>query len=318
MKEIARTSTGIAGLDEVFEGGLIPQRAYMVRGGPGSGKTILGLHFLNWAAARGEKCLFLTFGESQGELVRNGALLGFQMDRLHFLDLSPSSTYFAEAQDYDIFPPSDVERAPVARRIREEVSALQPSRVFIDGMTQLRHLSPNAFQFRKEALAFLRFLSELGCTVAFTSESNEGPDEDLQFIADGVVTLESLAGQRRLMVAKFRGSDFRAGYHTLRLSERGMEVFPRLLPVNFSTPFQPDALAFGVPEVDAMLHGGLERGAITIVTGPSGVGKTTLGMQFATAGAGRGERAAVYVFEESRASLLHRCATIGIKAKEMR
>jgi circadian clock protein KaiC len=287
----------------------------MVRGGPGSGKTILGLHFLNWAAARGEKCLFLTFGESQAELTRNGQMLGFRMDALHFLDLSPSSDYFADSQDYDIFPPSEVERAPLARRIRDEVTALRPTRVFIDGMTQFRHLSPNAFQFRKEALAFLRFLGDLECTVAFTSESNEGPDGDLQFIADGVITLDSKPEQRRLTVTKFRGSDFRSGYHTLRLSGIGMEVFPRLLPEDFSVAFEPETIPFGVPELDAMLHGGLERGTISILTGPSGVGKTTLGMQFVTAAAERGERAAVYVFEEPRGSLMHRCGAIGINAE---
>ena len=248
-----RTSTGVPGLDEILSGGLIPHRSYMIRGGPGSGKTILGLHFLDWGAAKGQSCLFLTFGESKAELSRNGSLLGFAMERLHFLDLSPGSKHFAESQDYDIFPPSDVERAPIARRIRDEVNALKPCRVFIDGMTQLRHLSPNAFQFRKEALAFLRFLAEAGCTVMFTSESNEGPDEDLQFIADGIITLESQAGRRRLLVAKFRGSDFRSGFHTLRLSNQGMEVFPRLLPEDFSFPFEPNLIAFGVPQLDAML-----------------------------------------------------------------
>ena len=182
-------------------------------------------------------------------------------------------------------------------------------------MTQLRYLSPNAFQFRKEALAFLRFLGELECTVAFTSESNEGPDDDLQFIADGVITLDSKPEQRRLTVTKFRGSDFRSGYQTLRLSDKGMEVFPRLLPEDFSVPFQPETIPFGVAELDAMLHGGLERGTISILTGPSGVGKTTLGMQFVSAAAERGERAAVYIFEEARGSLMHRCGSIGIAAE---
>jgi circadian clock protein KaiC len=312
---IARTSTGVSGLDEILRGGLIANRSYMIRGGPGTGKTILGLHLLHWAAERGQSSLLLTFGESQAELTRNGAALGFAMERLHFLDLSPDSGHFAEAPDYDIFPPSDVERAPLARRIRDEVTSMRPCRVLIDGMTQLRYLSPNSFQFRKEALAFLRFLAESGCTVAFTSESNEGPDEDLQFIADGVISLESDAGQRRLMVTKFRGSDFRAGYHTLRLSGRGMEVFPRLLPEDFSLPFEPESIPFGLPALDRMLNGGLERGTITILTGPSGVGKTTLGMQFAVAAAARGERAAVYVFEEACASLLRRCEAIGIQAE---
>ena len=316
IETVARISTGIPGLDEILRGGLILQRSYMVRGGPGTGKTILGLHFLHYAIERGETCLLITFGESKAELVRNGSVLGFAMDKIRFLDLSPDAGQFAETPEYDIFPPSEVEREPLVRRIREEIASVRPSRVLIDGMTQLRQLSPNAFQFRKEALSFLRFVVEAGCTVAFTSESNEGPDEDLQFIADGVITLESAAGRRRLIVTKFRGSDFRAGYHTLRLSSRGMEVFPRLLPEDFSLPFEPECIPFGVSELDRMLSGGLERGAITILTGPSGVGKTTLGMQFAAAAAARGERVAVYVFEEACSSLLRRCEAIGIRAEE--
>ena len=295
-----------------MRGGAIAHRSYMVRGGPGSGKTILGLHFLDWAAVRGESVLFITFGESEAELKRNGSILGFHMDKMAFVDLSPSSQQFAKGQEYDIFPPSEVEHEPITRRIREEVSALKPSRVFIDGMTQLRYLASNPFHFRKEALAFLRFLTELGATVLFTSESNEAPDEDLQFIADGVIHLESIQDYRRIAVVKYRGSDFRSGHHTLRLSEHGMEVFPRLLPDEFSVEFEPEQIPFGLPEMDRLVHGGLERGTITIITGPSGVGKSTLGMQFVRAAAARGERSAVYLFEEWPLTLVRRCNTTNI------
>jgi circadian clock protein KaiC len=289
----------------------------MVRGGPGSGKTILGTHFLSYAAERGERCLLITFGESEAELRRNAERLGFQLDNVSFLDLSPDSSSFAQGQDYDIFPPSEVEREPLTRRIREEVAAQTPSRVFVDGLTQLRHLTANSFQFRKEALAFLRFLCEIGSTVLFSSESNEAPDEDLQFISDAVIELSLEEGWRRVSVVKFRGSDFRAGRHTLRLGARGMTVFPRLLPDEFAVPFSPEQIPFGVPELDQMTHGGLERGTITILTGPSGVGKSTLGMQFVREAASRGERSVVYLFEEWRESLLRRCEAIQIPVRDM-
>ncbi|HEY1342805.1 MAG TPA: ATPase domain-containing protein [Bryobacteraceae bacterium] len=315
--EFERVSTGVPGLDDVMRGGAIARRSYMVRGGPGAGKTILGLHFLNWAAVRGEKTLFITFGESEDELRRNGSLLGFSMDKIAFLDLSPSSTQFAEGRGYDIFPPSEVEGEPITQRIRDEVSSLKPVRVFVDGMTQLRYLASSPYQFRKEALAFLRFLRELGATVLFTSESNDGFDEDLQFIADGVIYLELAAGRRRAAVVKYRGSDFRAGFHTLRLSDHGMQIFPRLLPDEFSVPFEFEQIPFGLPELDSLTHGGLERGTITIITGPSGVGKTTLGMQFAHAAAERGERSVVYLFEEWRETMLRRCESINIPVLRM-
>ncbi len=312
---MVRTSIGVPGLDEILRGGLIANRSYMVRGGPGSGKTILGFHFLSSCPDDGP-ALCITFGESETELRRNAAQLGFDLRQLNFLDLSPNSNQFA-GEAYDIFPPSEVEREPITQRIREQVSALQPVRVFIDGMTQLRHITANAFQFRKESLAFLRFLSELGATVLFTSESNEGPDEDLQFIADGVIQLEFKEGRRQVAVVKFRGSDFRAGWHTLRLSGQGMQVFPRLLPDEFSVQFQPEQIPFGVEELDHLVHGGLERGTITIITGPSGVGKSSIGMQFIGAAAARGERSVVYLFEEWRETLLRRCENMHIPVRRL-
>jgi len=315
--EIRRITTGVIGLDEVLGGGLIAERSYMVRGGPGSGKTILGYHFLNSAVQRGETALAITFGESEGELRRNARLLGFNLDAVTFLDLSPSSKQFADESPYDIFPPSDVEREPTTTRIREAVEKVKPARVFVDGMTQLRYLANSPFQFRKEALSLLRFLCDLDCTVLFSSESNEGPDEDLQFIADGVINLMAEPSGRNLTVVKFRGSDFRSGLHTLRLNARGMEVFPRLLPDEFAVDFEPEQIAFDIAELDQMLHGGLERGTITIVTGPSGVGKSTLGMQFVRAAAARGERSVVYLFEEWRESLLRRCEAINIPVRSM-
>jgi len=184
-------------------------------------------------------------------------------------------------------------------------------------MTQLRYLTSDTFQFRKEALAFLRFLRELGATVLFTSESNEAPDADLQFIADGVLDVESLTGVRRVAVMKFRGSDFRPGFHTLRLSGQGMQVFPRLLPGEHCVPFTAEQIPFGIEELDRIVHGGLERGTITILTGPSGVGKTTLGMQFMRQAAARGERSVVYAFEERPDTTLLRCETINMPVREM-
>jgi len=289
----------------------------MVRGGPGSGKTILGTHFLTWSAARGEPTLLITFGENEMQLRRNAERLGFNTEGISYLDLSPDSSYFAQTQEYDIFPPSEVERDPITTRIKEEVSSRQPMRVFVDGLTHFRHLTATPFQFRKEALAFLRFLCEIGATVLFSSESNEAPDEDLQFIADAVIDLDFIDTRRHVSVAKFRGSDFRPGRHTLRLGERGMTVFPRLLPDEFSLDFEPERLPFGNPALDQLTGGGIERGAITIITGASGVGKTTLGMQFTSQAARRGERSVVYVFEERRSALIRRCAQVGIPVQDL-
>jgi circadian clock protein KaiC len=167
-------------------------------------------------------------------------------------------------------------------------------------------------------LSFLRYLVEQGATVLFTSEAGrEAPDDDLQFMADGVIHLDFSAEGRTLGVSKFRGSDFRSGLHAMKLTATGVEVFPRLLPDNYQQEFVPEPLPSGVPELDELLHGGLERGTISIISGPTGVGKTTLGLQFMKEAAGRGERSVVYTFEERIDTLLSRAESVHIPVHAM-
>ena len=313
-----RLSLGVTGLNEVIGGGLISQRSYLVRGGPGTGKTTLGFHFLAAGVALGETPLFITLGEPEAQLRANAETLGFDMEAMAFLDLSPSSEFFTEVQTYDIFSPSEVEREPTTQKIIERVQAVKPQRVFLDAITQFRYLAADEFQFRKQVLSFLRFLVEGGATVVFTSEgTSSAPDDDLQFISDGVIYLELRPEGRTLSVTKLRGSNFRSGRHSLRLTQAGMEVFPRLLPGNFQQDFVAEAISSGVPEMDELLHGGLERGTVSVISGPSGVGKTTVGIQFMKEAAGRGERSVVYIFEESSSTLLQRCESVNIPVGAM-
>lgn len=313
-----RLSTGIAGLDEILHAGLIPGRAYLVRGGPGTGKTTLGLHFLTAGQSSHEKPLFITLGETEEQIRRNAETVGFDLEGITFLDLSPSSTFFTEVQSYDIFSPAEVEREPVTQKILEQVEALKPQRVFLDAMTQFRYLSADTFQFRRQSLSFLRFLVEQGATVLFTSEgSEEAPDDDLQFMSDGVIHLDFSPEGRTISIIKLRGSDFRSGLHAMKLAGTGMEVFPRILPSTYRRDFAVEVIPSGVPELDELLHGGLERGTISVISGPTGVGKTTLGLQFMKEAAGRGERSVVYTFEEQVGIILERSEAINIPVKAM-
>lgn len=314
----SRLTTGVTGLDEILHGGLPPHGAYLVRGGPGSGKTTLGLHFLAAGAAAGEPCLLITLEESEQRIRANAAKRGIDLSAVAVLDISPTSSFFAEAQSYDIFSPAEVEREPVTYRILEQVAALRPQRVFLDPMTQFRYLSADAFQFRRQAVSLLRYLVEQGATVLYTSEKNASlADDDLQFMGDGVIDISSGPHGRSVEVAKLRGSDFHAGRHTLRLAESGIAIFPRLEPIAQRPGFVYERLSSGLATIDALLNGGIERGAITLVTGPSGVGKTTLGLQFMQAAASRGERVLIYSFEEEASMMLSRCDGIGLAAREM-
>jgi circadian clock protein KaiC len=308
-----RLSTGVPGLDEVLYGGLLPGQAYLVRGGPGTGKTILGLHFLTAGMAGGEPALYINMAEPEAHIRKNAAGLGLDLTGIAFLDLSPTSDFFAQSETYDIFSPAEVEREPTTQKIMAEVERLQPRRIFVDAMTQFRYLAPDAFQFRKQILSLLRYLTEHGGTVLFASEgSQQNPDDDLQFMADGILQLNFTPDARSLTVTKFRGSGFRSGNHSMRLGVSGMQVFPRLLPETYRVKFVQQTISSGVSELDELLHGGIERGTVTLVTGPNGVGKTTVGLQFMKEAAGRGERSTVYMFEEARETLLYRSKGINI------
>jgi circadian clock protein KaiC len=317
-----RCPTGIVGLDEVLHGGLVRHRAYLARGGPGTGKTTLGLHFLRAGIAQGERALLITLESSEGQLRSDAEAQGLALEGIHVLDLSPTREFFAENQSYDIFSPADVERDPTTRQIIDSVQEHRPERVFVDAITTLRYLSPDAFQFRKQALSFLRFLVESGATVMMSSEPTVAvPDDDLRFMSDGIVDLDVSSDhgmlRRTLSVSKMRGSDFEGGRHSLRLTGRGMVVYPRLVPAAHDREFTAEIIPSGLAELDEMLGGGIERGTITILSGPSGVGKTTLGMQFMKEAATRGERSVVYAFEEQRDTLLHRCRSVGIPVQDM-
>jgi circadian clock protein KaiC len=313
-----RLRTGVAGLDEVLHDGLLPGRTYLVRGGPGTGKTMLGLHFLTAGAAHGERALFITVKESTAQVCKDGRALGFDLRGVRFVDLTPGAEFFTKAPSYDIFTPAEVEREPTTRMIVEEIERVRPARVFLEAMTQFRYLSPNTFQYHKQVLSLLRFLQDRGATVLFTSEGNDiTSDEHLQFLSDGVLHLESPQTSRAIRVSKFRGSDFEAGFYSMRLTDRGMEVYPRLFPSRHGRQFIKDVVPSGIPGVDEQLHGGLERGTVTVITGPTGVGKTTLGLSFTKEAAARGERSCIYLFEEAVETVLRRSECLSIPARDM-
>lgn len=314
-----RLSTGVAGLDRILRGGLLPQKSYLLRGGPGSGKTTLGLHFLSCELTEQSSSIYITLGESAAQIQQTAQLIGIQSDQLHFLDLSPTTEIFTQQQSYDIFSPSEVERSPITKSILDAIATYKPQRVVIDSMTQFRYLSVDPFQFRQQSIALLRYLTNQGATVLFTSEASiEAPDEDLQFISDGILQLTATSAQHTIQVLKFRGSSFISGKHALRLSDEGMTVFPKLeFRKEEKVNFEVESVPSGIPEMDELLNGGLERGTISLITGPSGVGKSTLGLQFAKESAGRGDRTVVYLFEEAKETLIQRCESVNIPVKAM-
>jgi len=314
----ARATTGIDGLDEVTHGGLLRERGYMLDGPPGAGKTILTFHFLDTGVASDETSLFVNLEEDLDDLKSNAAAFGFDVDEIDFLDLSPGGDVFSEDREYDLFDAADVEQAPVREAIVDTVERVGPDRVVVDPLTQLHYLTSDEYEFRKQAIGLMRFLKGHGATVLFTAqETGRLPTEDLQYISDGTIELRVEETGRRLTVPKFRGSKTQSGVHAYRISDSGITVFPALRPGQSDREFDLTPASSGVPEIDEILHGGLERGTVSVVSGPTGVGKTTLGTQFVKEAAGRGDRSVVYLFEESERTFRERSAAVNIPVERM-
>jgi circadian clock protein KaiC len=316
--DTARLSTGIEGLDQVLEGGLVSDRNYLLRGGPGTGKTMVALHYLLEGTRQGEGALYVNLEETTADIVANADSVGLDVGAVEFLDLSPDSAFFTADQSYTLFEEHEVEQSPLVETIRDRVEETDPDRVVIDPITQLRYQSPSQAQFRKLALSLGRFLSEAGTTALFTSQALTDGDELLQFVTDGTIELDRHGDVRTVEVPKFRGSGTQGGTHTFRIQRGGVVVYPELRPGDHRQPFTAESVSSGVPEIDAMLEGGLQRGTVSVLSGPSGAGKTTFGTQFMKEAAGRGERSVVYLFEESEQTYCARSESINVPVERMR
>lgn len=265
---LTRLSSGLPELDNILCGGFLVGCSYLIRGGPGQGKTTLGCHFLA-SAAENEKALFIGFQEPESQLRTNAEAIGIDVSKVHFLSLAPDEHFFTDQQTYDVFSASDVEQEPLAEAIVTAVERLKPTHIFFDSMSQLRFLSADLYQYRKQVLSLLQYFHRHGSTILFTSErSSEIPDEDLQFIADGVITLDVASTGAVLEVSKFRGSGFMHGPHQMRVGSKGLELFPNKLPPKSNIGEDERwRYASGIKKIDEILYGGLEAGTISLITG---------------------------------------------------
>ena len=316
---MTRLSTGIAGLDEVLSGGLPTGRVYLVRGLPGAGKTTFGLQFLIEGASRGESVLFITLSESEKELRDNASSHRWNLAGVRFLEILPALEGSPGTDQYSIFHPADVELIPVAKKIFESIAEFQPSRIVFDSLTQIRLLSRDPLRYRRQIVALKSLLLAKGITAIFLGESSQQElDSEIASIVQGVIVISLRKGQegmtrRSIEIQKLRGSDYREGEHPLRIVQGGIEVYPRLLATEHGQTFQRDPISTGIDDLDTMLCGGLDRGTCTLITGNAGVGKTTLGLAVIARAVSRGERCALYAFDEGPAEIVFRSESIGLR-----
>lgn len=317
-----RISTGNAGLDDILGGGLDADRLYLYEGQPGAGKTTLALEFLLEGARRGERVLYITLSETERELRLVVRRHGWDLAGVEIVELVPAETVLDEQHEITLLHPAELELGETTRLILDRVESINPSRVVIDSLSELRLLAQSSLRYRRQVLALKQFFANRNCTVVLLDDMT-AQDNDLQLhsISHGVVLLEQRvidygAERRRLRVIKMRGMDFRGGFHDMKIVRGGIEVYPRLVAAEHQADFTGEPTPSGVEALDELLGGGLERGTSALFVGPAGVGKSTLAMTYAMAATDRGERSAIFAFDEGSATIEARASAVGMRLPE--
>jgi len=319
--EISKQTTGIPGLDDVLRGGLPAHRLYVVEGDPGAGKTTLALQFLLEGVRLGQRTLYVTLSETLDELRDVASSHGWSLEGINLLELNSFSERLQVEANYTVYHPSDVELAETIERITGEVERINPERVALDSVSELKILSQTSVRYRREILGLKQFFAGKKCTVLVLDDrtTREG-EQQFQSIAHGVLRMERETREygntrRQFHIVKLRGVSFQDGLHDFIINTGGIEVHPRLATTCTAAAEDPVPAPSGSQELDALLGGGLDRGSSTLLLGPAGCGKSTLCSRYMLTALERGESVACYLFEESRETFLSRSAGFGMDFK---
>ncbi len=316
---VDRVPTGVPGLDDILGGGLPKRHLYLVEGDPGTGKTTLALQFLLEGIRNGEKVLYVTLSESKRELEDVIRSHQWPPEGLLIYEMTPPDEELNAEAQYTVFHPSEVELADTITAILTQVEEVQPQRVVFDSLSELRMLARDPLKYRRQVLALKRHFSGRNCTVLLLDDRTAEGSNDLQLqsIAHGVLMMQSLERdfgikRRRIEVRKLRGSHFREGYHDYIIETGGLHIFPRLIAAEHNPGHQRKFVPSGLQQLDDMLRGGLDTGTSTLLIGPAGCGKSTIASRYAISSARRGEKAAIFTFDESRSTLISRARDLGM------
>jgi circadian clock protein KaiC len=320
--EPTRAATGIAGLDAVLGGGLLPRRMYVIEGAAGAGKTTLALHFMLAGRENHERGLWITTAETSDELQVAAHSHGWSLEGIDVLALSMAEHMARPEQQQTLFRPSHVELDETMQVVLAALERVQPVRVVLDSLSILRDMADEPFAYRRQLLALKNALVAGGCTALVTDELLATPDMHLRTVAHGVIRLlyevTAFGNERRQVeIVKMRAMPFRGGRHDVVIETGGLRVFPRLMPVPRAADARGAVHSTGAARLDDLLGGGLDGGAATLLLGATGTGKSSVTMQCATAALQRGQSVAVYLFDERPPTWFQRADQLGFPLRQL-
>ena len=313
-----RVSTGCIGLDHILSGGLPKGRIYLIEGDPGAGKTTLALQFVRQGVREGERTLYITLSESHSDLLHAAQSHGMSLEKVDIIELLPDEDDLLPEQQYTVFHPAEVELNDRMQRIVQEVQRVQPDRLVIDALSELRMLAKDPLRYRRQILSLKNFMADQKCTVLLLDDrTSSEADLQLHSLVQGVICLSKVPREygkirRQIEISKLRGTPYREGSHDYTIVTGGVLVFPRLVAAETRNGTAFEVVSSGIPELDALAGGGLDRGTSTLLIGPAGCGKTSIVVQWAATAAQRGECSAIFSFEEAPRTLITRAAGLGI------
>jgi circadian clock protein KaiC len=321
----SKAASGVPGLDEVLVGGFTRSCLFLIEGQPGTGKTTLALQFLLEGARAGERNLYITLSETKAELLNGAASHAWSLGpNIEVFELQPAENVLDPDQQQSLLYSSELELGETVKLIFETVERIEPDRIVLDSLSEIRLLAQSSLRYRRQLLALKHYFARRSATVlALDDLTTDELDKTAHSIAHGVIRLEELAptygGERRRMrVMKYRGRAFRGGYHDFIIKTGGVDIFPRLVSKEHVSPVPHISLSSGNKELDALLGGGIDSGSSTLVLGPAGCGKSLIVFQFAVAAISRGEKAALFAFDEELSLLFRRTKGMGIDLERLR
>jgi circadian clock protein KaiC len=320
----SRAATGIPGLDAVLEGGMARNRLHLLEGSPGTGKTTIALQFLLAGVEKGEAGIYVSLAETEQELREGAYSHGWDIPKkIEIFELVPPESVLDPDHHQSLLYSSDLELGETMQRIFDTIDRLKPRRVIIDSLSEIRLLAQSSLRYRRQILALKHYFAQNQSTVILLDDlTTENTDRAVHSIAHSVIHLDQLAPiyggeRRRLRVIKCRGQTFRGGYHDFCIEQGGVAVYPRLVAAEHRTGFTGHTVPSGIKELDSLLGGGVAQGSSTLVIGPAGTGKSILMFHYIAAAIARGERAALFVFDEELGLMLARSKTLGIDLAAM-